>query len=371
MGEFAKRGVGGLLYTHMTLSQKKIGLLLVGSPVTRPDEHVSEEQLGEWFQSLTGVDVLASVHPQIINTLPGVELSFQQWQQVARVVASAYQGMDGFVVVHAPDNLIRGMQLIALMLGNVAKPVVFTTAPLNNEEEQKALQTFRAFGGLFGGYFNLGLEANIVNAIQFATIASRGFSFVFGNTAFPSLLTHQVAGGEAQIFDTIGKEYSGIVDLGISTSIIKPAAEKTAPDLKTELETNIEVLDVVDITAALARWKTTRFPKGVIVKLENSGNLSDAIKQRLRTVAASGAVVLVFHAAGLVGATQGVAASAVPAATAGTAVEHAGEPWLYVSRLPLETVQAKFMWALGQGGDIGAVRRRMTDNRSGELKEGA
>ena len=79
-------------------------------------------KIGRLGYSLDHVELDPPIDSSNMN--PGV------WAQVARMIADAYEGYDGFVVLHGTDTMAYTASALSFMLGQLAKPVILTGSQL-------------------------------------------------------------------------------------------------------------------------------------------------------------------------------------------------------------------------------------------------
>ena len=62
--------------------------------------------------------------------LDSANMSCEDWNKIAALIAAQYDRYDGFVVLHGTDTMAYTASALSFMLGNLAKPVVLTGAQI-------------------------------------------------------------------------------------------------------------------------------------------------------------------------------------------------------------------------------------------------
>lgn len=57
-------------------------------------------------------------------------MNISSWQKIANIIEENYSKFDGFVVLHGSDTMSYSASALSFMLGNLAKPVIFTGSQL-------------------------------------------------------------------------------------------------------------------------------------------------------------------------------------------------------------------------------------------------
>jgi L-asparaginase len=131
-----------LIHTGGTIGMTKD----LESGVLRPDR---------FYKSITGVIPqlydIADIDVEIPFVMDSSELSFPQWRELAAIIKSRIDKIDGVVITHGTDTLSYTASALSYMLMNVPAPVILTGA-------QKPLSELRTDA-----------RTNFINALELAT----------------------------------------------------------------------------------------------------------------------------------------------------------------------------------------------------------
>lgn len=84
---------------------------------------------------LESIPELARIHANldIVAMEPAIDSSDMNpeiWTKIARIIEEAYEGYDGFVILHGTDTMAYTASALSFMLENLSKPVILTGAQL-------------------------------------------------------------------------------------------------------------------------------------------------------------------------------------------------------------------------------------------------
>src|SRR6187402_1952920 len=111
-----------IIYTGGTIG-------MMTDPVTKVLKPINFEQIMDNVPELEKLNSKIKVHPfeEIIdssNMNPAI------WSQLAGLIESNYDTVDGFVILHGSDTMAFTASALSFMLQNLAKPVIFTGSQL-------------------------------------------------------------------------------------------------------------------------------------------------------------------------------------------------------------------------------------------------
>src|SRR6187402_830438 len=111
-----------IIYTGGTIG-------MMSDPKTKVLKPINFEQIMDNVPELEKLNSKIKVHPfeEIIdssNMNPAI------WSQLAGLIESNYDTVDGFVILHGSDTMAFTASALSFMLQNLAKPVIFTGSQL-------------------------------------------------------------------------------------------------------------------------------------------------------------------------------------------------------------------------------------------------
>ncbi len=199
----------------MAKSRSKIALLFFGgSGIQTGDGRIFEvtkkEEITAWLKELPELGILADIEPVFVFGGPASEVTPALWSALAKKIGELYPSVDGVVVTHGIDTIVYTGAMLSFMLHNLGKPVVLTTSPLAKEMQSPADSE-----GLVSDYRNLGVRANLINALQVATMNLGEVVIMHGNRVMRANQTIKSIGPGQNFFEPIGEGLLGKVDFGI------------------------------------------------------------------------------------------------------------------------------------------------------------
>jgi L-asparaginase len=200
---------------------------------------------------------VADVTTRVLFDLDSGDMQPQHWVQIAWAVHAALgeEGFDGVVVVHGTDTMAYAASALALLLGPLPKPVVFTGA-------QRPLTEVRTDA-----------RANLVDAVLCATLAVPEVSIAFASRALRGVRSIKQDARGLVAFDS--PRCPPLVDLGVDVEL---AAHIRAPAPLAALDSRIEarVLAVrvfPGLDPALVRGALRVGVRGLVLEAYGMGNL--------------------------------------------------------------------------------------------------
>lgn len=131
--------------------------------------------------------------------LDSVDMTPAHWVAIAEAVMRGLADYDGVVVGHGTDTMAYTASAVALMLGPIDKPVVFTGA-------QRPLVAPRSDGRL-----------NLIDAVTVATADVPEVSIVFGSKAFRAVCATKRDARSIDAFDS--PACAPLVELGVDVAV--------------------------------------------------------------------------------------------------------------------------------------------------------
>ncbi len=115
------------------------------------------------LQQMPELGMIAGVEVVRLSAAPAADSRPADWQRLGEEIYRRYSQADGYVVIQGLDNLLYAASAQSFLLGNLAKPVIFTG---QLDDDPKNTQEFRA---------------NLINACQAATFDFGEVALMFGN----------------------------------------------------------------------------------------------------------------------------------------------------------------------------------------------
>lgn len=188
------------------------------------------------------------------------------WVQIAEIIETNYSSFDGFVVLHGSDTMSYSASAISFMLGNLAKPVVFTGAQLPI------------------GDLRTDAKENLITSIQMASLHEKGSPVIkevclyFEYKLYRANRTTKLNAENFKAFASLN--YPQLAESGVHLKINydylwKPNLRKTL-EVHKHLDTNLAVIKLYPgISEVFFRSiLATSGLKAVILETFGSGNSS-------------------------------------------------------------------------------------------------
>jgi len=183
-----------------------------------------------WIDEFPELQLIADIDSVFVFP-DGKEIATEDWNQLSKEIADRYNTSDGFVVLHPLDSMLYTGSALSFLLGNLAKPVVLTGSPL-----QPHMKSEKDVEGFMSHYRTLGVRANLINAIQVATMNVPEVTILFGNQLFRANRARKSLSTSFNFFDTDDADVLGTVDFGIKLK--DPDKKKPKGNLKLTTLTN-------------------------------------------------------------------------------------------------------------------------------------
>jgi L-asparaginase len=143
---------------------------------------------------------IAEIDARTVLHLDSADMLPSDWVTLSAAIHEAFnQGYDGIVVAHGTDTMAYGASFVALLLGPLPGPVVFTGA-------QRPLSEARSDA-----------RANLVDAVLVATLAVPEVCIAFGSQVFRAVRSTKLDAWGYQAFDS--PSAPPLVRLGLDVSI--------------------------------------------------------------------------------------------------------------------------------------------------------
>ena len=320
----------------MTVKNSKICLLFAGgTAISDKDIKGSsvngKKDINGWLELVPEISLMASIEPVFVcadKDMSGIEL----WQNLATEIYNRLNEAVGFVILTNLDSVLYSGVALSLALKNINKPVILTSSQITESNVKLpdwSQKKVKAYGGL-------GVKANLINAVQLATMNLPAVALMFGNRIIRAVKAKRTGFLGLNIFSSVDDSYLGRIDFGISLlEKYKPSTDEVF--LKNKFESSVSVTDyfpgadflnILDI-------KT----KGKVVR-----QLSDL--KLLSNYKDSCPLVIYNRFLSEVSENQNI---------------------LTINNMTWETCLVKFLWSLGQSNKIDEIRGFMFNEQCNEF----
>jgi L-asparaginase len=184
-----------------------------------PLEVRAEADITRWLAEVPELRIIAELEPLFVYDGSGQVISPEIWGRLVQQIKKRYAHYDGFVIMHAFDSMVYTGAALSFMLQNLGKPIILTGAPENIPDDSAAETDL-------GGFRRLGIRANLINAVQVATMDIAEVCIMFGNRLLRAARTHRNPTDSANIFEFDG-EPLGKVDFGIKLNEVRRRRRRT------------------------------------------------------------------------------------------------------------------------------------------------
>ncbi len=296
-----------------------------------------------WMDQVPELALIAQVEPVFIWP-DGKHIEIPDWNVLAKYINQTYERFDGFVILQGVDTILYTSAFFSYTLQGLAKPIVLTGSPLT-----PALQASKAAEKATLNYRNLGVRANLINAIQVATFNVPEVIIAFGNQIMRANRASKSTTISFNMFNAEERDILGRVDFGIK---LKSESEKKVEQKRIHV-TEVKPANIKVITlhpgfepAELAEAIQT-LPDGILVQTFLQEGWPENLRQILKIANAKGVPVVVLNPY--------------------FALETEWANVKIVSGITLEALYAKFLWALAKAKNPQVVLQLISQNRAGEF----
>ncbi|MBU0597630.1 asparaginase [Patescibacteria group bacterium] len=329
----------------MPKSRHKIALLFCGGSAIVDGEKVISVQkaadIAAWLKVVPEISLIADIEPVFIFGEDASEIKPALWGKLANEIHSRINKYDGFVVTHGVDTMIYTSAMISYMLQNFNKPVIFTGSPLSAEVTESDKQDL---SGLISGYRSLGVKANLINAIQVATMDIAETAIMFGNRLIRARQAMKSDAPSFNFFEAYKEGMLGKVDFGIKlfNTVNKRSRQKAR--LNHKIEERVCLMQLYpgagpEILSNLINKKC----QGIIVKSFHTNLFPDNYKPILEKAYKNKIPVVAHNLSAL-------------------DIKKKKREYILVNNMTFENTFVRFMWALGQTRDLGKLRILMWED---------
>ncbi|MBU0670709.1 asparaginase, partial [Patescibacteria group bacterium] len=220
----------------MDLERKKVFIVYCGG-ARLPES--SQKGLNNWLKGLLELSMMADVTGKYIYDGTGSGVDANVWKEIIKTIKTEYNKYDGFVVTHGLDNILITANTLSYLIQDSGKPIIFTGSPLI-EAKVKAKQPIKK---IFKQYQTLGIKANLINAVQVATIDISRTSLMFGNRLINPTRAIQTFDSNLNIFSSWQTQDLAKIQFGIQTTSSAFKRSKDKPNIQENFPENIKIID--------------------------------------------------------------------------------------------------------------------------------
>ena len=102
---------------------------MMSDPVTKVLKPINFEQIMDNVPELDKLNCKIKVH-SFADIIDSSNMNPAVWSELAGLIASNYDAVDGFVILHGSDTMAFTASALSFMLENLSKPVIFTGSQL-------------------------------------------------------------------------------------------------------------------------------------------------------------------------------------------------------------------------------------------------
>lgn len=320
-------GGSGLITDH--------GVLSVGKPA----------DMVRWLKAIPELGLIADIDPVFVFGGDASEMEPGLWVKLGREIFKRINQYDGFVVTHGVDTMIYTAAMISFMIQPQTKPIIFTGSPLAPDvgEDKQELS------GLMSDYKTLGVKANLINALQVATMDCGEVAIMFGNRLTRATQSVKSDAPTFNFFDGYKDGVIGKVDFGIKLLPHAHPRQKQKAQLFDTIEEHVCLAQLYPgAPASLLENMVDKKCQGVIIRSFNTNLFPDSFKPVLEKAYRQNIPIVAHNPYALDSKKK-------------------KREYILVNNMTFETTFAKFMWVLGQTKDLGKIRVQMWDNIAGEI----
>lgn len=316
-----------------TLQIEGGGVMTVNSP----------KDIQAWMDQVPELALIAKVEPVFVMP-DGKHIEIPDWNILAQKVMQYSEDYDGFVILQGVDTMLYASAFLSYVLKDLAKPVVITGSPLT-----PTLQAAKEAEKATINYRNLGVRANLINAIQVSTFKVPEVTIAFGNQVIRANRARKSPNISFNMFEADERDVMGRVDFGIK---LKSESEKTVEPKKIHLTevkpVNLKILTIhptfepEELNEAIKN-----LPEGILIQTFMQEGWPESLQYLLKVANDKEIPVIVLN----------------PYFALDTKLPNVQ----MVSGISLEALYAKFLWALSKARNPQIVLQLISQNRAGEF----
>lgn len=333
----------------MPIKRKKICLLFYGGTTlsTKTEKGNSVEKEGDiwhWMKKMPELEIMAEIDPVFLSAKKSSEIGPKDWLKISKEIYRRFNKYDGFVITHGVDTMVYTASALSFMLANLNKPVVLTGSQIDPDFEK---EDKKAYDALFKDFGALGVKANLINAIQVATMNLSEVVIMFGNRLLQGNQAIKSDIFSLNVFEGLRGKILGRVDFGIRLLSETKRKRGLKPQLFDDLEEKVKLLELQPGMDEEFFKHFVAGTSGVVLKAYKGTILSPQIKKAIESLKVP-VVVISYYSLPLTFKSPNI---------------------MYLSGITQEAVFTKLMWVLGQTRNFKKIKTLMKKNLSGEFSK--
>lgn len=304
----------------MEVEQKRISILFLDSS---PSFSLSAAELQDWLDQQFEIGLVAQPRAEVIRAPLTSNTSGTTWQDLAETILKQQEKSEACIVITHLESLLTTSAALSFMIQGLGKPLVFTSSPNNISYEHTEALTK-----------DFGIRANLLNALQVATLEVAEPVIVFGNRIIRATRAVRTYDSSINLFQSFQVPLLGNIDFGVHLTQEK----NPQPKGLTILPVFEQRLFTVDGFSDLSQIQIPEGVKGIISRTPLTAEWMEKN--------ANGRPVLIWSS---------------------SAVDHPLA--IKIDQMTWEAAVVKFGWILAQTQDVSKIRELMLKNVIGELGE--
>lgn len=298
---------------------------------------VKPEDVRRWFLDMSEISIIADCEMEIFYSDNTANIKPKDWLSLAAFIYKHYDQYDGFVVLHGLENILYTSSALSFLLQNLSKPVIFTVEHLTEDIRKKSF---------FGSSKEVGVKANLINAVQAATFPIHEVALMFGNKIFRANAARRTGGAGLNVFDAPQSGILGRIDFSIKIFEKNLLQSKGSLKIFWELEEKVCVFFVHPAIHTSELFEQLSGYKGIIFDFGDLGVIPDEAENLILKLAKKIAVLVRMNKE-----TDFVMPKHIISASSMTS----------------KTALVKLMWAFKQTKNLKVLKEIMEYNVAGEV----
>lgn len=296
----------------------------------------------KWLAAMPELGLIANIDPVFVYGGDASEIEPGLWQRLAREIHTRIDQYDGFVVTHGIDTIIYTAAMQSFMLAQLPKPIIFTGSPLAQDAES----TNHDLTGMMSSYKTLGVKANLINAVQVATMNIAEVAIMFGNRLIRAVETVKSDSASFNFFDASSEQgMLGKVDFGIKLFKHVRPRSRLQSRLEGSVDDRVGLFQLVPgVQVSQLESLVEKNYHGIMVRSFNTNLFPQSFEKVLAEAYQKGIPVVAHNPYAL-------------------DLKKKKREYILINDLTFETAFVKFMWVLGQTNDLGKIRLMMWEKQ--------
>lgn len=313
--------------------------MLAGGTIIAENENFFVEEASDmpiWLDKMPELLIMAHFEPMYICGEKEHDHGPKFWARLAKEIFDLKYDYDGFIITNPAHDVLHNSIAMSFALANINKPVIFTGSqlPVINKDLVD-LKNLPVSG--------LGVKANLINAVQVATMRFGGVGLIFGNRCLRPARAVRENVYSFNVFNSVDDSSLAKIDFGVSLLEPMPGGRRK-PELKNSFADDVLAIKYYSGMDFEIFEKAAKHYSGIMIESLPLEPFEAGFLRGLKKIPKPILVYNRFY---------------VPKLQADNIIE--------VFDLTKETALVKFIWALGQSKDINEVRSLMINEQCGEF----